>query len=351
MSAADDERELLRDTVERLLAEHCVPERVAAAAKTGWDATAWRALERTGLTLVGSPEELGGSGGDLASAADIAVAAGAAAAPVPLTETLAAGMLLAHAGLPIPPGPLTLAVTAHRQQTLCRVPYGRLATTVAVGVDEGGEWLAVAAHPVQVRLGRNMAGEPRDDVSLGADTEVRGAGAGTADYAQRLRRLFRSLVIAGAAQRALELSLAYVTEREQFGRSLAKLPTIQQELARMAGEVALISAATQAAVADDPPAEGTIPAVLAAKAQASQSAGIVAAIAHQLHGAIGTTEEHHLRLTTTRLWSWRDEDSPAGECLAELGRAAIRAGSGGLWPWLSGSRAAGGGQGSPPPRR
>jgi hypothetical protein len=197
MSTADHERELLRDTVERLLAEHCAPERVAAAAKTGWDATAWRALGHTGLTLVGSPEDLGGSGGDLASAADIGVAAGAAAAPVPLTETLAAGMLLAQADLPIPPGPLTLAVTAHRQQTLCRVPYGRLATMVAVGVDEGGEWLAVAAHPVRVRLGRNMAGEPRDDVSLGADTEVRGVGAGTADYAQRLRRLFRSLLIRG----------------------------------------------------------------------------------------------------------------------------------------------------------
>jgi acyl-CoA dehydrogenase len=65
----------------------------------------------------------------------------------------------------------------------------------------------------------------------------------------------------------------------------------------------------------------------------------VAAIAHQLHGAIGTTEEHRLRLTTTRLWSWRDEDGSAGECFAELGRAAMRAGAGGLWPWLSGSQA------------
>jgi acyl-CoA dehydrogenase len=335
MSAAD-ERGLLRDTVERLLAEHCPPERVAAAAKTGWDATAWQALERTGLTLVGSPEDLGGSGGDLASAADIAVAAGAAAAPVPLAETLAAGMLLAHAGLPIPPGPLTLAVAGHRHQPLCRVPYGRLATTVAVGVGEGGEWLAVAAHPAQVRLGRNVAGEPRDDLSLGADTEVRDAVAGTADHAQRLRRLFRALLIAGAAQRALDLTLTYVTEREQFGRPLAKLPAVQQEVARMAGEVALISAATQAAVADDAPAAATIPAVLAAKGQASQSAGIVAAIAHQLHGAIGTTQEHRLRLTTTRLWSWRDEDTPAGECFTELGRAAVRAGADGLWPWLSG---------------
>jgi len=83
-------------------------------------------------------------------------------------------------------------------------------------------------------------------------------------------------------------------------------------------------------------------AVLAAKAQASHCAGIVAAIAHQLHGAIGTTEEHRLRLTTTRLWSWRDEDGSEAECFAELGRAALSAatgaatGAGGLWPWLSG---------------
>ena len=55
--------------------------------------------------------------------------------------------------------------------------------------------------------------------------------------------------------------------------------------------------------------------MVAAKAQASSGAGVVAAIAHQLHGAIGTTEEHRLRLTTTRLWSWRDEDGSGGRML------------------------------------
>ena len=86
------------------------------------------------------------------------------------------------------------------------------------------------------------------------------------------------------------------------------------------------------------PAARAARAARAAKAQASHSAGIVAAIAHQLHGAIGTTEEHRLRLTTTRLWSWRDEDGPAAECFAELGREALGAatGVGGLWPWLTG---------------
>ena len=357
MTAADGERELLRRTVEDLLARHCTPARVAAAAAgAGWDAGLWQALEETGLTLAGSPEEAGGSGGDLSAAADIAVAAGAAAAPVPLAETLAAGMLLGRAGLAIPSGPLTVAVASG--PGLRRVPYGRLVTTVAAGSGRSGgyggsggsgrdgDWLAVIEPAGRGGTGRNLAGEPRDEVIFGGDAEVHDVPAGTADYARRLLRLFRSLLIAGAAQRALDLTVTYVQEREQFGRPLARFPTVQQELARMAGEVALIGAATQAAVAADLPGAGEgVSAVVAAKAQASSGAGVVAAIAHQLHGAIGTTEEHRLRLTTTRLWSWRDEDGSEAECFAELGRAALAAGAGagagGLWPWLSGSPAAG----------
>ena len=264
------------------------------------------------------------------------MAAGAAAAPVPLAETLAAAMVLARADLDIPAGPLTLAVAADPDVPLRRVPYGRWATTVAVG----GEWLAVASRPVRVQAGRNLAGEPRDEVELGAEAEFHVVPAGTADYARSLLRLFRSLLIAGAAQRALDLTVAYVNEREQFGRALARFPVVQQEIARMAGEVALITAAAQAAVVAGPGAGagGAVSAVVAAKGQASQGAGTVAAIAHQLHGAIGTTEEHRLRLTTTRLWSWRDEDGPAAECFAELGRSALNGAhrGSGLWPWLTG---------------
>ncbi len=377
MTAADGERELLRRTVEDLLARHCTAARVAAAAAgADWDAGLWQALEETGLTLAGSPEEVGGSGGDLSTAAGIAVAAGAAAAPVPLAETLAAGMLLGRAGLAIPSGPLTVAVAsgpgAGSGTRLRRVPYGRLATTViagsagsagfagsggSAGSGWDGDWLAVITPADRGGTGRggtglNLAGEPRDEVILAGDAEVHDVPAGTADDARRLLRLFRSLLITGAAQRALDLTVTYVQEREQFGRPLARFPTVQQELARMAGEVALIGAATQAAVAAGLPGAGEgVSAVVAAKAQASSGAGVVAAIAHQLHGAIGTTEEHRLRLTTTRLWSWRDEDGSEAECFAELGRAALAAatragtgtgdGAGGLWPWLSGSLGAG----------
>ncbi len=286
------EQELLRATVADLLAEHCTTERVAAASGDGWDAvpweTLWRALEGTGLTLVGSPEEAGGSGGDLAAAADIAVAAGAAGAPVPLAETLAAGMVLTRAGLDIPAGPLTLAIAADPDMRRCggcrtaawprRWPSALIRTVWPgprdpdrsapdsaaqdFGAGSGGEWLAVARRPARVQAGRNLAGEPRDEVELGAEAEFRAVPAGTADYARSLLRLFRSLLIAGAAQRALDLTVAYVNEREQFGRPLARFPVVQQEIARMAGEVALITAATQAAVAAGPGA-GAAPGAVA----------------------------------------------------------------------------------------
>ena len=173
MTAADGERELLRRTVEDLLARHCTPARVAAAAAgAGWDAGLWQALEETGLTLAGSPEEAGGSGGDLLAAADIAVAAGAAAAPVPLAETLAAGMLLGRAGLAIPSGPLTVAVASGPDAALGsgaglrsaaglrRVPYGRLATTVAAGSGGSGGRRLAGRHRAS-RPGRDRPGRDR----------------------------------------------------------------------------------------------------------------------------------------------------------------------------------------------
>ena len=193
------------------------------------------------------------------------MAAGVAAAPVPLAETLTAGMLLGRAGLAIPSGPLTVAVASGPGAGLGRL--GELGSARGCGGcrtdgchDGGrrvrrGQRLAGrhrASRPGRDGrggTGRNLAGEPRDEVIFGGDAEVHDAPAGTADYARRLLRLFRSLLIAGAAQRALDLTVTYVQEREQFGRPLARFPTVQQELARMAGEVALISAATQAAVA------------------------------------------------------------------------------------------------------
>ena len=63
----------------------------------------------------------------------------------------------------------------------------------------------------------------------------------------------------------------------------------------------------------------------------------MARIAHQVHGAIGFTREHDLRLVTTRLWAWRDEDGSDAEWNAEIGATVLAAGPDGLWPLITGT--------------
>ncbi|MBO0851705.1 MAG: acyl-CoA dehydrogenase, partial [Pseudonocardia sp.] len=76
-------------------------------------------------------------------------------------------------------------------------------------------------------------------------------------------------------------------------------------------------------------------AIAVAKARTGEAAGAVARIAHQVHGAIGFTLEHDLRLATTRLWAWREEDGSDAHWHAEIGRRALAEGADGLWPLLT----------------
>ena len=69
--------------------------------------------------------------------------------------------------------------------------------------------------------------------------------------------------------------------------------------------------------------EAALVAIATAKAQAGASAEVVARLAHQVHGAIGTTQEHSLHRVTLRLWSWRDEFGSERYWQEQLGRLAL----------------------------
>lgn len=290
----------------------------------------WRPLEESGLTLAGVPEEAGGSGGDLADAATVLRAAGYHAAGVPLAETLLAGRLLADAGLRAAPGPLTVmsgAVEAAESRgvpvlsgTFRRVPWARSARSLVVL----GDGIAAVVDPARARIaeGANVAGEPRDDVVL-SGVPVERAAPCAVDAAELRRRgaLARAVQLTGAMSRALELSVRYAGEREQFGRPIGRFQAVQQMLAELAGEATVADVAVRAAVRTP----GDPVAVAAAKANASRAAGAVAAIAHQVHGALGVTEEHLLRRVTLRLWSWRDEFGDETAWADDLGAALAAA--------------------------
>ena len=120
----------------------------------------------------------------------------------------------------------------------------------------------------------------------------------------------RTAQIAGALDAALAMSVAYVNERQQFGRPLGKFQAVQQELATFACEAA------------------------AAKLRANRAAGIGARIAHQVHGAIGFTREYPLRHLTGRLRQWRSDFGGEAHWSAILGDRVVARGAEAFWPDL-----------------
>ena len=189
----------------------------------------------------------------------------------------------------------------------------------------GSVALAAASEVVH---GANLAGEPRDDVRFdGVEVDARPVAL---DPAEVLRRgaLARALAMAGALERVLELTVRYAGEREQFGRPIGRFQAIQQELAVLAGEVAAARAAVDQAVA-----RPDVLRIASAKIRTGEAAGRAAEIAHQVHGAIGYTDEHVLHRFTLRLWAWRDEFGSEEEWAVELGRLVAAAPD--LWRLLT----------------
>ena len=299
------------ETIHSILTDHCTPERIGAA-EGKIDTTLWKLLEDSGLTLVGIEESRGGSGGTPHDQAAIVKACGFHAAPVPLAESFHAAGLLAARGTAIPSGPLAVATVFGGR---ARAWYGGVAIAVVT---------AAGSSPGDTS-GSNYAGEPFCD--LPPDFAV-----GDADI---VGALYRSLLMAGACARVVDLSVQYAQEREQFGKPIGRFQILQHYLAEMAGEAAMADAAADNAVdalAGGATGDDARRAVAGAKVIAGRAAATITRLAHQIHGAIGYTDEHRLQYWTRRLWAWRDEHGSEHEWAATLGRSMAVAGADALWP-------------------
>ena len=236
---------------------------------------------RTGVS--GSGGCLVGAGGGLTAAEAAAVLrlVGEFATPVPLAETsMLAGWLLAEAGLPQAPGLATTgrATVTPREQDrwrvsglVRRIPAAADAELLVLVADVDGGGAAVLDLPLTgwVRVeGHAVARESRDDVVLDEPVDaVAPIADGTADELRRPGGLSRAVLISGALDRVLSLSLRYAKEREQFGRPLAAFQAVQQQLALLAVEVAAARAAVDAAVRTCEDGFGTRGAAVAVAAQ------------------------------------------------------------------------------------
>src|SRR5205085_507807 len=316
---------IIVDTATRIFADLCEPATINAAEEGKWPQKLWDALEESGLTLTWVPDTLGGAGADIIDGFQVLRVAGRFAAPVPLAETLMAGWLLAQAGIESPPGPMTIApvyedghieLTDHTLSGRARhVPFARNARHIALLTYQAGA-PSVALVPTDglaISHGTSLAGEPRDTVSFDGSRAIAVGPAAELDTIGlvQLGAAARAQQMAGALEHILDQSVQWSLDRVQFGRPIAKFQAIQHNLAALAGEVAAAGAAADAAaeaIARHGIGSDLVAAEVAiAKLRVGEAAGTGAAIAHQVHGAMGFTYEHSLHHATRRLWAWREE--------------------------------------------
>jgi acyl-CoA dehydrogenase len=149
----------------------------------------------------------------------------------------------------------------------------------------------------------------------------------------------RAVQTAGAMEAVLAMSVAYANERVAFERPIGKFQAVQQNLARLAGEVAAALAVSGSAADAMGNAETIDDAVFleaaSAKIRCAEAAQQGSAIAHQVFGAIGFTKEHVLHRFTLRLLGWRDDFGNESHWAAELGRRVARAGADEFWPLVA----------------
>jgi acyl-CoA dehydrogenase len=355
-NASGEMSRILLDQADRLFQLYVTKEQLAAADSGTWPGAMWDAVEQAGLPLAMVAEAAGGVGLPAADSMRLVRRSAWHKLPLPLAETMLASALWTQSGGSLAAGPLSLApthphdaVTIRRQGdvyvlegTAHRVPWASHAQVLLLARDAAG-----IAHLVllprasrNVEAHRNLAYEPRETLALDG-TEVpreavRAAPDIGADGLLPLGALVRAQQMVGAMERSLDYALTYANERKQFGRPIGKFQAVQHMLAEAAGQYAAAAAASDLAAEAFGTPDFTF-AVAIAKARAGEAAGKVAEVTHQVHGAMGFTQEHPLHFATRRLWSWRDEFGNESFWQERLGRLVCARGGEALWPMLVGA--------------
>jgi acyl-CoA dehydrogenase len=354
-NAVAESENIVAETAEKIFADLADAQTINGDRKGGWKAPLWQALTESGLPLAWVPEDCGGSGASLAEGFSVLSAAGRFAIAVPLAETMLAGWLLAQAKIASPEGEMTVVpgsprdrISVNADGTLSGrargVPFAKAAKHIAVlaGGAKGLSIALVEAGSCRIEEGLNLANDASDIVTLNNVTAVtiKPAPKGFDQTALMLMGgVARSLQIAGALESMLDISVRYSNERVAFEKKISKFQAVQHNLAKLAGEsAAALAAATSAAdaIANSTSFDDAVFLEAAsAKIRCSEAAEKGAAIAHQVHGAIGFTIEHILHRYSLRALAWRDDFGSESFWAVELGKMVAARGADELWPLVA----------------
>ena len=291
-----DQQEIKR-TARELLAARSTPEAVRTAAESAtYDDGLWRELGELGWPGIAVAEEHGGQGLGAVELAMLLDELGYAVAATPFLATATAAAVLQEAGsteqqarwLPaLASGEATGAVGVARDGVAELVPDSDAAAVIVLVEDGAARVVAradadvepVAAIDPTRRFGRVRAdgGDP-----LGGDVAAAVDRCAVAVAAE----------LVGVCRRALDMTVAYVKDRKQFGVPVGSFQAVQHAAAAMLRATESAKSATYfAAWAADAEPERLPEAAAMAKAAASAAGVETTGSAIQLHGGIGFTWE------------------------------------------------------------
>ena len=288
-----DDHDAFHDAVRDLLAQKCTGADVRAAwtNDTGRAPDAWKALMEMGVIDALRPEPDGGLGLNEVDVVRILEAAGRAALPEPIVET----MLVA--------APLNLVdIGASASVVLPESPLAPWADSVDVVVSLAADGLRIhdataitCARRESVDGARRLFDVDLNDVAVVSKEVGVAFRRGVVGYAAQL---------CGLSDTMLALTVEYAKQRKQFGVPIGSFQAVKHHLAnaRIKLEFArpLVYRAAASLAANDP--EASLHASMA-KAAASDAAAMTARASLQCHGAIGYTTEHDLHLYMKRAWA------------------------------------------------
>ena len=289
----NDEQQAIKETAREMLAKRSPLEKVreAAEART-YDDALWAEIRSLGWPGIAIPEEHGGQGLGMVELAILCEELGRAVAPVPFLPSVLAATLIEHAGSDEQrsrwlPGLASGEITGAAGDSADLV-HGGAGAAVIVLLDGDGGARVIDGEQAEPAASIDPT-RPAARVPADAGEPLPGDVAAAADRA--LVAVAAELV--GVCDRALEMTVAYVKERKQFGTPVGAYQAVSHRCAQMLldteGARATVSFAAWAA---DAGGDGLLPEAAAmAKAAASDAGREVTSAAIQLHGGIGFTWE------------------------------------------------------------
>ena len=350
--AFSPEQQMLRESARDFLASKLSFEQLATLADSdeGWDPATWRQVVDLGWVGLSVPEPAGGAGMSFLDEAVVFEETGRALYPGPLFSTVALALpLLAAAGgasalAAVVSGSRTATVATSADVTAVGdrlTGTARLVPDLAIvddvlvvvaGSGGTGVWLLdVSADRSVVRPCSTMDRTRRlADLVLVDTPAVPLLAPGAADDALSAMRLRGLAAVAceavGVAQRCLDISAAYVKERQQFGRPVGTYQGVSHRIANIYVQLerarSLAYWAAWCVSVDDPQAAD---ACAAAKAAAGEAAVFAAENAIQAMGGIGFTWDHPLHRFYKRAQWIASHDGFAREHRAALAATLLDA--------------------------